>query len=507
MTTSSIQSKEKDIGKLLTEIADLKAALEKANQQVVWFKEQFKLMRQRKFGRQTEKTESIQLTLFDEMSGDEVTESVTPLNNEKETVTYERTKRKAHGGRNIDTSKLPRERQIHDLSDKEKICSCGACMENIGEDISEQLEYISAVIKVIEHVRLKYTCSACERIQSAPKPLQPITKCLAAPSLLTEVIIKKYDHHVPLYRQSKIFLEEGIDIPDNTLGNWVMQCADILAPFNDALWQQIVIVKYLQVDETPVKILKPDKKGYMWVYHSCDNNNRFLIFDFNLSRGGDVVSSLLENFNGILQTDGFCGYNELHKRENIISLGCWDHARRKFMDAIKVSNDNRSGVAGKFVTLINKIYQIERQYKNATAQQRYQARQNEAKPLLETIFSLAESTVVLPKSLTAKAIFYLIKNKSFLVEYINHGHTHISNCLVENQIRPFAVGRRNWLFMGNETTARKAALLYSLIQTCKINHINPRAYLNYILTKVHDIRRGESDVMSLLPQFIDKNLL
>lgn len=499
MTVHQSSKPQLNIDELQKENATLKAQLE-------WFKEQFKLMRQKKFGRQTEKSETVQLTLFDEMDADEVTETVTPIDDEKETVTYERAKRK-HGGRNIDTSALPRERCVHDLSDAEKICACGTCMEKMGEDVSEQLEYVPAVLKVIEHVRPKYTCRACERIVSAPKPEQPIAKCMASASLITEVIIKKYDHHLPVYRQSKIFLQDGIDIPDNTLGNWVMQAADLLAPFAHALWEQIALINYLQVDETPVKILKPDKKGYMWVYHSCDATNRFILFDFNISRGGDIVTPRLAKFSGLLQTDGFSGYNQLRKQTNITSLGCWDHGRRKFMEAIKVSNDNKSGIAGKFVTLINKLYRIERQYKEAPAQQRKKVRLTEAKPILDAIFALAKSAVVLPKSLTAKAITYLLNNETYLVEYIHHGETHISNCLVENHIRPFAVGRRNWLFIGNEASAQKAALLYSLIQSCKMNHVNPRAYLNFVLTKVHAVRRNEIAAHDLLPQFIDKTML
>src|SRR4029078_9147023 len=183
-----------------------------------------------------------QLSLFDEGEADEVTETVKPITPEKEQVTYERIKRKIKKGRTLDTSKLTRERQIHDLTEAEKLCECGCMREKIGEDISEQLEYIPETLKVIEHVKIKYTCRTCETIKAGAKPLQPIPKSLASASLLTEVIIKKYDHHLPLYRQSKIFAQEGIDIPDNTLGNWVMQSAELLSPLVKALWQQLKII-------------------------------------------------------------------------------------------------------------------------------------------------------------------------------------------------------------------------------------------------------------------------
>jgi transposase len=491
---------------LQLENAELKASLAKANAQIAWFKEQFKLLRQRQFGRQTEKTEVIQLALFDEFEADEVTEKVEPISEEKEQVTYERKKSKKNG-RNIDTSILPRERLVHDLPEDKKVCTCGCALEKIGQDSSEQLEFIPAQIKVIEHIRPKYTCRQCETIMSAPKPEQPIAKCLAAASLITEVIIKKYDHHVPLYRQSAIFAQDGIDISDNTLGNWVMQSTELLYPLSIALWEQVAAIHYLQVDETPVKILHPEKKAYMWAYHSLDKDNRFILFDFNLSRASQVVNSRLQNFKGILQTDGYGGYNTLRENPDIVSLGCWDHSRRKFVEAIKICNDNTQGIAGQLLTAINKLYKIERQYKEAHPNQRHQARQKEAKPLLETIFEKASKASVLPKSVVGKAIAYLLNNQLYLAEYIHHPHAQLSNCLVENLIRPFALGRKNWLFVGNEVCAQKSALLYSLIQTCKLNHINPRNYFNYLLMQVHAMRRNEIEPKALLPQFIDLALL
>lgn len=473
---------------------------------VAWFEEQFKLLRQRKFGRQTEKTSVMQLTVFDDFEADEVTETIEPLSAETEQVTYER-KKPTKNGRNIDTTHLPRERCVHDLPEDKKICACGCALEKIGEDCAEQLEFIPASIKVIEHVRPKYTCRACETITAAPKPEQPIAKCLAAASLITEVIVKKYDHHQPLYRQSVIFAQEGIELPDNTLGNWVMKAAELLLPLQDALWRQIPHTRYLQVDETPVKVLYPDKKAYMWAYHGIDANNRFVIFDFNLSRGANVVNARLEDFQGLLQTDGYGGYNTQRKKIDIINLGCWDHARRKFVEAIKICNDNTQGIAGWLLTSINKLYKIERQYKDAHPNQRHQARQKEAKPLLAAIFDKAANASVLPNSAVGKAVTYLLNNQPYLTEYIHHPQALISNCLIENLIRPFALGRKNWLFVGNEASAQKSALLYSLIQTCKLNHINPRHYFNYILMQVHAMRRDEVEPRLLLPQFIDTALL
>ncbi len=198
-------------------------------------------------------------------------------------------------GRKLDTSKLPREQQIHDLPACEKVCSCGCQLKKIGEDISEQIERIPEQVKVIEHVRPKYACPRCETIKAAEKPECPLPKCMATSGFITDVIIKKYEHHLPLYRQSKILLQAGLEIPDNTLGNWVMGSAEVLTPLGEALQQQFLKIGILQADETTVKVLKPDKEGYLWAYHSCEPNNRFIFFEFSLTRSGDNVNRRLKD--------------------------------------------------------------------------------------------------------------------------------------------------------------------------------------------------------------------
>ncbi len=209
----------------------------------------------------------------------------------------------------------------------EKVCSCGCQLKKIGEDISEQIERISEQVKVIEHVRPKYACPRCETVKAAEKPECPLPKCMATSGFITDVIIKKYEHHLPLYRQSKILLQAGLEIPDNTLGNWVMGSAEVLTPLGEALQQQFLKIGILQADETTVKVLKPDKEGYLWAYHSCEPNNRFIFFEFSLTRSGDNVNRRLKDYKGLLQTDGYSGYNEQRKKSEVINFGCWDPAR------------------------------------------------------------------------------------------------------------------------------------------------------------------------------------
>lgn len=470
--------------------------------QIVLLEEQIRLANQKKYGKQTEQTSNLQMMLFDEFPEPEQEPEL-----ESETITYTRKKTPKSKGRKIDTSKCSRERIEYDLDEGDKKCSCGHELSKIGEDTSEQVDYVPASIKVIEHARFKYCCKNCQTIKSADKPEQPLGKCMATEKFVADVIINKYQYHLPLYRQSKMLAHIGADIPDNTLGNWVMHAADALYPLSTAMWEQINTVKVLQADESPVKILEQDKKGYMWGYHSCDTDNRFIMFEYSLSRGGEIPENRLSKYTGILQTDGYGGYNVLRANPNIINIGCWDHCRRKFADAIKVNNNNKTGLAGKIFKLINKLYDIERDIKYFSFDERYKVRQDKSKPILTKIYKILLEATPFPKSLLGKAVTYAINNKTELIAFLEHGEVEISNCWMENQIRPLAIGRKNWMFVGNVVSANKAALLYSLIQTCILNNIDPRTYLVYVLQQAHKLRRKEIDPASILPQFIDKALL
>jgi len=395
---------------------------------------------------------------------------------------------------------------VHDLDEADKVCPCGCTLEKIHDKVSEQIDYVPAQLKVIKHVQPQYTCRKCHTMTAKKKPGY-MGKSMATVEFIADVIIKKYDHHLPLYRQSKILEQAGASIPDNTLCNWVMNAAKELAPLGEAQWKQLDAVDYLQADETPVKVLKPDKKGYLWGYHSCTPGNRFVCFEFALSRGGEIPNSRLANFQGLLQTDGYSGYNSQRRDSGIITLGCWDHARRKVLNAIKVANNNKTGVAGQLIKRIKNLYKIEKTIKSASNENRYQVRQAQSKPILDDIYQIFTNTNAPPKSALGVAITYLSNQWNELIRYVDYGQAHMSNCLMENHIRPFAVGRKNWMFVGNELSANRAALLYSLILSCKMNHINPKDYLVYVLKQTHLIRRKQVDPTTLLPQFIDKSLL
>lgn len=499
-----LQEKDKKIAEQDIKISEQDEQIISLKKELTWLKEQMKLGQQARFGKSTEKSEALQVELiFNEESQE--AESSEP-EEAHESLTYTRRKAKLCG-RKLDTSKLEREVRLHDLTEAEKICHCGCQLEKIGEDISEQIEHIREQLKVIEHVRPKYTCRQCQTLKAAKKSESPLPKSMASASLITDVIIKKYEHHLPLYRQSTIFSSQGFAIPDNTLGNWVMAASEVLFPLGEALWQQLKSTGILQVDETPVKVLKPDKEGYLWAYHSCQPGNRFILFEFCLTRASSHVNRRLASYQGFLQTDGYSGYNGVRKQEGIITIGCFDHCRRKFAEVVKISGHNKSGKAGEMLQIIAKLYEIEREIKDKSFAQRKTIRQEKAKPILDLIHARLQKINAPPQSTLGKAVYYALHQWPYLSNYIDYGEVEISNCWVENQIRPFALGKKNWLFVGNEQSANKSALLYSLIQTCKLNGIEPRKYLEYVLNSAHKMRRKEIDSVTLLPQFIDKNLL
>lgn len=502
----TVMQQTSEIDELKKQNNELTQQLMTAQQEINWYKEQLKLGQHRQFGRSSETQHSLTLPLFDTEHCDEA-EQITTDTAEQETITYTRDKPRHKRGRNVDTSQLPRERVEYDLADNEKQCECGNDLVLIGEDISEKLEHIPAVIKVVEHACKKYTCNQCQCIKSAKKPEQAMPKCLAGASLIADVVIKKYQHHLPLYRQAKILKQLNIDIPDNTLGNWVMKSAELLEPLMKVAWAQCQQVRLMQADETPVKILKPNKKGTMWVYQSLDPGNRFVLFDCQLSRAGANPQYRLKDFRGILQTDGYSGYQSFRQSSEVTTLGCWDHARRYFTDCIKANSANKEGMAGQLLQLIGQLYRIEREHKDSSVTTRYDARQTLAKPLLHQIFERAITANAPPKSVLGKAVTYLMNNQAELTRYCDYGDTQISNILTENQIRPFALGRKNWLFVGNPHAAQRSALWYSLIQTCFLNHIDPRQYIICLLNNAHRLRRDQTVLTSWLPQFIDHGVL
>lgn len=422
------------------------------------------------------------------------------------------------GKRQLDTHSVPQYTWIHDISDAEKICpACGRALHCMGQETSEQLEVIPAQYCRVKHIRLKYGCRPCASIITASKTPAPLPKAIAGASLLTDVALNKYQYHLPLYRQSKIMQSYGITLSDKTLANWLFSAGEALLKVEEAIWNIIVKNRYLQVDETPVKVLSTNRKGYVWTYFASPVNKELatpagatgkglVAFEFSLTRESAVVNERLKTFNGLLQTDGYPGYEALRQRKGIAGFGCLSHARRKFAEVVKISSD-RQGIAAEMITRLKPLYALEARLREAGAghRTRKRLRQKTARPLLKEIHTWLHSLKnrVLPKSKLGRAIDYTLKQWPYLIAYLQHGLAEIDTNMVENKIRNIATGRKNWMFIGNEGCGRIHALWYTLIISSLMNDLNPRVYIHYLLTKVHALRRGEMDPMTLLPDRID----
>lgn len=507
-----------DIEKLLQEnvsltdkISQLEITLEEALKRIQWFEEQHRLMKQRQFGKRSEVLSHLQEEMIFNADETPAIPTIDADTATTETITY--TRQKANKiGRRMDTSLLPRLQALYDLSTEEKHCKeCQGELHKICDEVSEQIETIPRQTYVVEHIHPQYGCRTCETVTSAVKPVAPIPKCMAGASLLTDVVVSKYEYHLPLYRQSQIFKGTGIDIPDNTLGNWVMQAGEVLRPLDAALEEEIGSAPYLQVDETPVKILEPEKKGYMWCYLSPLSPHKLIRFRFDLSRSSNVVKQDLGRFTGLTQTDGYAGYHVIRESQPMKSFGCMAHARRKFVEVVKLGSHKSTGKAEEALTYFAALYRIEekaRQQQLSFAERKL-LRQQEAIPVVDTLkrWLIQTKAQVPPQSAIGRAIEYTLKQWTYLVAYVEQGEVEIDNNWVENQIRPFALGRRNWLFVGNEGSAQIGALFYSLIQSAKLNNLNARSYIHYLLTQVHALRRKEVSAKDLLPHRIDPLLL
>ena len=428
---------------------------------------------------------------------------------ERTTVSgYTRKAKNSPRGKTTDLSHLPHFQIHHDLPEGEKSCvCCQAPLVLIGKDITKKLEVLPQKLYVAEHLCYKYTCRACETLIEAKKEKSAIPKGLSGDSLIAEILENKYQHHLPLYRQSLMLANLDAPISDNTLSNWVMQVGDGLLPLYAAFWKAILGSRYLQVDETPVKMLKPDKQGYLWTYFAPLVGQGLVVFEASLTRSGEVAKKRLAPFNGLLQTDGYNGYQSLRSRKGIIPCGCLSHARRKFKEVLTASGD-MNGVAAQMVERLKPLYQLEeRMRKNGYPMRaRKKLRQIIAKPLLNAIYAWLNqlAPLVPPKSKLGQAIAYTLNQWPYLTQYLRHGWAQIDTNWVENQIRPIAVGKKNFLFMGHEDSATIHALFYSLVLSAILNKINPRLYLNYLLTQIHLLRQKKIDPYLLLPHIIDK---
>lgn len=511
MTTRPATSSSDDINSLKVLLLEKDRRLNEKEKRISLLEEQLRLLRHKRFAASSEKSDG-QAELFNEAEAAELTSEGDVDENtddvETETIQYER--RKSRGRKSLPAD-LPRVRIEHDLNDADKVCDCGCALTHIGEDTSEQLDIIPAKIQVLQHARLKYACKACEAtVRTAALPAQPIPKSNASGGLLAYVATAKYQDALPLHRQESIFKRMQIDIPRNTLANWMMRSGELITPLITQLDSEIRRGKVIQCDETALQVLKePDRpassQSYMWVRRSGAPDHPIVLYDYAPSRAGSVAERLLKDFSGYLQTDDYAGYHATGRQHGITHVGCWAHARRKFVDAQKAvaAKDKKSTRTGKADVAINymaKLYAIEKQAKDTTSEARRQLRQEKSVPILNALREWLDKTLhsTLPKGLLGTALGYLNKNWEKLIRYTEDGDVNIDNNLAENAIRPFVIGRKNWLFSATPRGAHASAAIYSLIETAKANGLEPYAYLREVFTRLPSLSSDE-ELQALLP--------
>jgi transposase len=403
-----------------------------------------------------------------------------------EQITYTRkkasSKRTPHGRCKL-PSHLPR-RTIHIDPD-----SSVSGLKKIGEEITEELEYEPGTMYVVQYIRSKYAKPDNSGVLIGQLPYRPIDKGIAGPGLLSHVLISKFVDHIPLNRQLQQFKRQDIRIPASTINGWLKATCDLLVPLERILRVETLQGDYLQADETTIKVQDPYKKGkthngYFWLYHNPVR--RLLFYDYRAGRGRDGPSAILKTFTGYLQTDGYRGYDEITKKNDLVRLGCMAHARRKFYEA----KDHNPVHAEWMLKAIRQLYDIERYARNNkfTFKERVELRNLYARPILDSIKSWldTESVCVSSKMDLGVAIRYMLNQWLRLNNYLLDGRLEIDNNLIENAVRPVTLGRKNWLFAGSHDSARQSALVYSLVGTAKLNNIEPWKYLKDVLTRIND---------------------
>ncbi len=480
--------------------------------------EQIQSLRDKLFGRKTEKArwDDNQLSLFN-IPGPEC-----PILEEPEETKVASHTRKKRGRKPLPEN-LPRVEVIHELTEEERQCGCGCLKTRSGQEVSEQLDIIPAKMQVIRNIRYKYACKKCEGVEDdgptvsiARMPEQMIPKSMATPGLLAHILTAKFADALPFYRQEKQFTRIGVELPRSTMCNWAMkvaQACEILLGFMQA---QILKGSVINVDETTVQVLKVPKRSkcYMWVFKGGTPDKPIILFQYHPSRSGDVASQFLNGYQGIVQTDGYAGYNFLDTIQGIIHVACWVHSRRKFTDVVKALGRQKgvssTGNAGTALKYISKLYKIEKQAREQelSTDGLYKLRQEKAVPILKEFKKWLDARVdkVPPKSLLGKAINYTLSQWHRLVLYAEHGIVGPDNNVVENAIRPFVVGRKNWLFSGTPEGANAGACIYTLIETAKANGLEPYWYLKYLFKNLPEAMTDD-DFMALMPQNIDKTML
>lgn len=501
---NTIEELQKRCALLEQEVNDLNAMLK-------WYEEQLRLSRRRRFGSSSEQSEpqDYVLQFFNEPEMEAEPQKPEPT---VETITYQR--RKKTGSREIKLENLPVETIEYRLPEDEMTCSCGNPLHEMSTEVRQEIAIIPAQVKVVKHVRYVYSCRRCDReeintpVITAAMPAPALPKSLASPSALAYIMDQKYTQGLPLYRQEKGLALMGIDLSRQTMANWMIQGANRwLAPLYDRMHEYLLKQDILYADETTLQVLReseraPETTSYMWLYRTGRHGPPIILFDYQTTRAGKHPCRFLTGFGGYLHVDGYAGY---HGLQDVTLVGCWAHARRKFNDALKAlppGADGKSSAARQGLNFCNQLYAIERGIKDATPDERYETRKACSQPVLNAFLAWlkTQSPQVLPKSASGLAIRYCLGQWDKLTAFMQDGRLEIDNNRSERSIKPFVIGRKNWLFANTPRGARASAIIYSIIETAKENKLNPFMYLKLLFEQLPNIDINDKDELDkLLP--------
>ena len=468
----------------------------------------------KRFGRSSEQIDLSQLEFFEEAKAKEEIEELT----EEDTVTVKSYPRKKAGRKPLDPS-IPRREIVHDIAEEDKICGCGHDLEKVGEEVTERLQTIPEIVYVERHIRPKYACRYCEGsgdeenpvFRIAPAPPAMIPGSIATAGLLAFIFVNKFVDHLPFYRQEKRFERIGVRLSRQNMSNWSVKVYEKLKPLEELLRKEVRGGPYIQMDETPLQVMGEEgrlntSKSYMWVSRGGPPEKPVVYYKYQETREAQYIEDFLEDYRGFLQSDGYKGYDSaLKENKNIVHVGCLAHVRRKFFDASKVSK--KAGSAHIALKKIASIYHTENELKKQelTKEELLKRRQEEIEPLLEDFkkWLTDKSQKVRPTSETGKAISYSLGQWEKIENYLGCAELTPDNNAAERAVKPFVLGRKNWLFSGSPTGAHASALLFSLIETAKANDLNPYGYLKWIFEEIPLIQ-SEKEFEKFLPLNCDR---
>jgi len=508
MTTTLDPENPTDAPATNHELVQENAHLKAENQ---WLKEQLGLAKQRLFAPSSEKSPTGQeALLFNEAEATAATDVPDPIH---QTITY--TRRKQAGQRELNLSGLPVEEIAYRLPQEEQVCpACAGSLHEMGADVRTEIKIIPATISVVKHIRTKYACRHCQKneiktpILTAPLPATAFPNSLASPSAVAHIVCQKFVEGSPLYRQQAALQRLGFELSRQTMANWMLAGAGWLDKLYVRMKAHLRKRAILHADETTLQVLKEEGRAaqtqsYMWLYRTGRDGPPIVLFAYQPTRASEHPRQFLQGFGGFLQVDGYAGYDSL---PGVTLVGCWAHARRKFVEALNAlpAEARKKGDTPSHVGLAfcDALFTIERDLHDRTAEQRFATRQERSLPVLTQLRAWLDAmeSKVLPKSLLGAAVTYCRNQWSKLTHFLLDGRLELDNNRAERSIKPFVIGRKNWLFANTAGGARSSAVLYSLVETAKENGLNPFPYLTYLFEQLPNINcKDPQQLDRLLP--------